>query len=331
VKSTASLLCVALALAACADVTNTAIFVTSSSVGINADGKPPTIAVAYERVEGFIGPRSNNGGAPPVVASMETDGSVFSPQIRQTYATGPASVIAVTAGTGSAANDTVDADEKKGGPKDLEGPRKPMFFGTGTTLGFKVGFGAEGTPDSLVLGYKRKEISVIPLGVTRDEKTGKEKAHYPSVLASIDTTSRMTDVPTAGLATKQFFATGRAADILANNPNITKAFKVKSAASLLDSLTTEQMAKAEAVAVVVETEKTKQFDIIVAAISCDGKKTLDPTLRDKLAVDAGLAPNTFASAKTPEDLKKLLAGAPTLVERLSKIASTEGRPTCLQR
>lgn len=325
-KNTASLLCTALALGACADATNTAIFVTSSSVGINADGKPPTIAVAYERVEGFIGPRSNNGGAPPVVASMETDGSIFSPQIRQTYATGPASVIAVTAGTGSAASETVDAEEKKGGPRDLDGPRKPMFFGTGTTLGFKVGFGAEGAPDSLVLGYKRKEISVIPLGITRDKATGEEKAHYPSVLASIDTTSKMTDAPTAGLASKQFFATGRAADILANNPNISKAFRVKSAASLLDSLTKDQLEKAEVVASAVAADQEKQFDTIVAAISCDGK-TLDPTLRDKLAKDANLHPNAFKTAKTTEDLGKLLVG-PTLVERLSKIASTYGKPTC---
>jgi hypothetical protein len=117
-KSVALALCSALALVACADVTNTAVFVTSTSFGINADSKPPTIAIAYDRVEGFIGPRSENGGAPPVVGSMETDGAVFSPQIRQTYATGPA---AVTVAGGA---------RKPESPETLTGARKPMFFGT---------------------------------------------------------------------------------------------------------------------------------------------------------------------------------------------------------
>jgi hypothetical protein len=308
------LLVAATALAGCADAANTAIFVTSSSVGINVDSKPPTVAVAYERVEGFLGPRSENGGAPPVVASMETEGNVFSPQIRQTYATGGA---AVTAAGG----------EQEGGPKELVGPRKPMFFGTGTTLGFKVGFNTEGTPDSLVLGYKRKEISVIPLGVTPPTATEKEKAVYPSVLASIDTTSKMSNVATSGLASKQFFATGRAADALAKNPSITRAFQAKSAVSLLESLTREQLQKAEAAGVSAAAEKAKQFDVIVTAISCDGKRTLNPTLRDKLAEDIG-EPDLLKTAKTPEDLRTLLRGAPGYVEDLSKAASKEGRPTC---
>jgi hypothetical protein len=60
-----------------------------------------------------------------------------------------------------------------------------------------MGFGTNGTPDSLVLGYQRKEISFIPLGAGSDGK-----AVYPSVLASIDTMSTMTGLKDTGLATK---------------------------------------------------------------------------------------------------------------------------------
>jgi hypothetical protein len=210
-------------LAACDS--DTAIFATSTSVGINVDSKPPTVAVAFERSEGFIGPRATNGVAPPAVASIETAGNVFAPQIRQTYATGDAAEI-VTAKTVPEPPKTAD---------EMLGPRKPMVFGTGTTLGFKVGFTAQGAPDSLVFGYKRKEVSVIPMAVTTTtaaDGTNVETAKYPSVLASIDTTSKMNSAPDAGLANKQFFATGQAAKNLAGNELIRRAFKDKAAEAM---------------------------------------------------------------------------------------------------
>src|SRR6187455_573354 len=94
-------------LAACNDP-NTVLFVTNSSLGINFDSKPATANIAYDRVEGFIGPRFENGGAPPAVASIQTDGNIFNPTVRQTYATGSA---AVGATTGEAPRDAPDGLE----------------------------------------------------------------------------------------------------------------------------------------------------------------------------------------------------------------------------
>jgi hypothetical protein len=212
------------ALAACDK--DTAIFATSTSLGINFDSKPPTVAVAFERTEVFIGPRSQNGSAPPAVASIETGGNVFSPHIRQTYATGGAAEIA----TSSETPKTPETNDV------MEGDRKPMIFGTGTTIGFQVGFSPQGAPDSAVLGYRRKEASVIPIAIKPVQENGQtiEKAVYPSVLASIDTTTKMTTVPEVGLATKQFFATGQAAKNLAGTDDIRKAFRAKAAESLTD-------------------------------------------------------------------------------------------------
>ena len=71
------------------------LFVTDTSIGINVESKPPTVSVAYDRTEGFVGPRYDNGAIPPVVASLQTGGNVFNPKIRQVYATGTAAVRAV--------------------------------------------------------------------------------------------------------------------------------------------------------------------------------------------------------------------------------------------
>jgi hypothetical protein len=306
-----------LMLAACNNP-DTAVFVTSSSIGINVDSKPPTASVAYDRVEGFIGPRFENGGAPSVVASMETAGTVFNPQIRQTYATGAAANIA-----------TGGKDE---GTKDLQGPRRLMFFGTGTTLGFKVGFSPEGAPDSVVLGYRRKEISVIPLGIippqpaTATTPAVDGKAIYPSVLASIDTTSTMTVMNQTGLATKQFFATGRAAEALAQNPAVTIAFQAKSTASLLDGLTDDQNKQAAVVADAITAKEKQQVPVILAAITCNGK--LEPTLRNKLVDDAG-APQSLKTPTTLDGFKASLEGKQSATERLFNVASKNaGGPTC---
>jgi len=97
-RNTSSILVILAAagsLSACNDP-NTVLFVTNSSLGINFDSKPATANIAYDRVEGFIGPRFENGGAPPAVASMQTDGNIFNPTVRQTYATGAAAVGATT-------------------------------------------------------------------------------------------------------------------------------------------------------------------------------------------------------------------------------------------
>ena len=104
----------------CADK-NTVLFVTNSSLGINFDSKPPTANIAYDRTEGFIGPRFPNGGAPPAVASIETGGTIFNPKVRQVYATGDAAVKATKGASADEGPQTLEGDKAK---KEL------MFFGT---------------------------------------------------------------------------------------------------------------------------------------------------------------------------------------------------------
>lgn len=266
----------------CADK-NTVMFVTNSSLGINFDSKPPTANIAYDRTEGFIGPRYPNGAAPPAVASIETGGSIFDPKVRQVYATGDA---AVKATKGPSAGD---------GPQTMEGDpnqRQMMFFGTETSIGLKVGFGTNGTPDSLLFGYRRKEASVIPLGERKVEESGpngqkveKTVAVYPSVLASINMNVDAKTAADTGLTTKQFFATGQAAIALGTNEEIAVAFRAQAIRAAKSGLTDDDIRAAKAAgsadAATAKDQLAKIVDFVTAA---DG--SLDKTRLNQLVDDA---------------------------------------------
>ena len=190
----------------CSTGKNNVLFVTTTSLGVDFDNTPPTASVAYNRVEGYIGPRYENGAVPPVLARIQSDGSIFNAKVRQLYATGAAAII-------------VANPQASNGPKELKGEKEVMFFGTTTTTGLKVGFSGI-TPDTFILGYKRQELSYIPLGHIQ----GGEDV-YPSVLATLDTTAQAGPEKTAGLQGGQFFATGEAAELYAKTREIRDMFK----------------------------------------------------------------------------------------------------------
>ena len=178
---------------------------------MDADTTPQNISIAYNRDEGYFGPRYDSGAIPPVLASIRSDGDIFSPQVQQLYATGNAAEIAA----GVDPNDvTVDTSQ-------MTGDRKYMFFGTTTTTGFKVDVGPELMPKGLLFGFRRKEVSVIPLATMARSKDGSEMVEaYPSVIAAIDTrgaSTREGDALTLDLDNRQYFATGVAAEKMATN------------------------------------------------------------------------------------------------------------------
>ena len=198
------------ALAGCATDQKTATFITKTSLSIlDADSTPPNISIAYNRDEGYFGPRYESGAVPSVLASIRSDGNIFDPQVMQLYATGNAAEIA--AGR-DPAQVTVDSSQ-------MTGDTKRMIFGTTTTVGFKVDVGPNSTPKGLLFGFRRKEVSVIPLATAAKSKADQSDVHaYPSVIAAIDTTARSTreqDTLALNLDNRQFFATGIAAEAMA--------------------------------------------------------------------------------------------------------------------
>jgi hypothetical protein len=238
-----------LLLAGCAQP-DRVVFVTDTSLGINADRSPATVSVSYDRIEGYIAPRYANGVLPPVVASVNLGGSIFVPTISQTYATGLAAVRAVNPNCAPDAPNPSVATVDLCPPTSLNaGGRvtdaKLAFFGTSTTVGLKLGYSNDPYPDSFVLGYKRKEFSVLPLGSGTDAK-GNPTDIYPSVLATIEANINTVGIQNASFDESQFFATGAAAETLASNPAVSKAFNAIVANAAANSLSSEQQAQVAA-------------------------------------------------------------------------------------
>lgn len=303
-----------LSVVGCADP-DRVVFVTDTSIGINVDSKPAAVSLAYDRTEGFIGPRYDNGAVPPVVASIETGGTVFNPEIRQVYATGAAAVLAT------------NHSGAQGGPTELVGGRRLVFFGTTTTLGVKVGFTSEVYPDSLVIGYKRKELSVIPLGT--EEVDGKKRDVYPSVLGSIDTTISTVDADdltsaadrrrAVGLENAQFFATGLAAEALAAGQPIRTAFQVISAESVTASLSKAEREQAIQSAIQLAKAVTSDSDDIIGFIAPQGQ--LDQSRWNALTAEAnkaaaGMVPGPLQQQRSIAAIRKEIEDDPALLKGL---------------
>jgi hypothetical protein len=213
--------CAAILLLGCATQPDTAVFVTKTSLSLlDMDSVPSSVSIAYDRVEGYFGPRFDDGTVFPVVSSLETDGGLLDRKIKQVFATGAAATLVT--GTEPRCNCSATPPGK-----ELEG-NKVVLFGTGTVLGVKFGF-AENLP-SLTLGFKRREAALIPV----------DKWRQPSVLASFDNLTAAgvpagaASVP-AGLASapasqfrlEQFFATGAAAENLARMRGMREVFQDK--------------------------------------------------------------------------------------------------------
>ena len=134
---------VASVLTACATATDRATFVTKTSFSIlDADSTPPSISIAYDRFEGYVGPRFDDGSVYPVAGFVETDGTFFNRGLRQVYAGGNAARI-VTAQPGAPVVSQPRSDISTRSDQVL-------VFATATSLGLKVSF-AEATPASFTL------------------------------------------------------------------------------------------------------------------------------------------------------------------------------------
>lgn len=213
-------LAAALPLAACGDAHNV-LFVTATQIGIGADSATQTANIGYDRHEGVISPVYDYGNAPPVFARLESDLSVLNPKIKQLYATGDAALIAVRRMAVPA------AETLKTNPKTKR-EKKLMVFATGTNFGLQAAFRQEGVA-SMSLGYKRAEVSFIPLAPKTKPEEGDK---YASVLAAIDIETNLNNVTSSNLKTSHFFATGDAAKSIAGRKDIYTLFRKSAEAGL---------------------------------------------------------------------------------------------------
>jgi hypothetical protein len=212
-----SALLLASLLTACATGRDTVVFVTKTSLGVDVEQTPPSASIAYDRVEGYFGPRFDNGAVPPVVASFTTNGKLLGREVQQLFATGDAARLVANPSAVTADNPT------------LSGPTKAMFFGTSTTVGVKVGFEAGGSTSTFNLGYKRKEMTVIPV----------TEGVFPSVLGTLQTDVSAATSSATSFGVGQLFATGSVANDLAKEPTIRRIF-VSKAETALEGYRTEE-------------------------------------------------------------------------------------------
>jgi hypothetical protein len=202
---------------------DTVLFMTKTSLGVDVDTKPPTLDIGYDRKEGTISPTFQDGKVLSQVASFKTKDGVVGQAIGQSFATGQAADILSKYMFSPAKLDikaTIPDEEYKLGKAKrakMTGNVKRYFFGTDTNFGFKVNFGLEtgGLPDSVHLGYKRKEIAFVPL-VKND---GGEVA-LASLIATAGLSTDISTFEDTTLTFSQFYATGLAANHIASIPEI---------------------------------------------------------------------------------------------------------------
>ena len=182
---------VAFALTGCNTGKDSLVFVTKTSYGVDIDRTPPTLDIAYGRKEGMLGPVYESGVNLPVMASFHSTANFFSRNgVGQSFATGnSAELLARYLGTASTLEDNSDISLTNITGKSTvdvgNGNPKRHFFGTATSFGFRVQFAEETAymPESINLGFKRKEFAYVPLRVV--DASGVKQVSLPSLVATV--------------------------------------------------------------------------------------------------------------------------------------------------
>ena len=309
-----------LALGGCAVGYNTVLFTTKTNVGVDVDGTPPTMEVSVARREGVIEPTFAGGATPPVVASFRYDNGAlpFFAGISSTFAGGDAAVILsdLYANPSHAQMSSTDkqnyvessaidssillpkAPSKTvlGRTLTLNAPctMQPFTFGTDTLFGLKVGWSGQTAsyPDTVKLGYNRKELAIAPIFVEQVSGGTSVRVKMASFFASADTAAQLASMGNSTVSRQQYFATGKAADYLVIQLGSSNALAKK-----ID-VTTQTL---------IQQEKS-QIDCILAYV---GTTTVDGTKLATLAKGTGLPQGWLDaySGKPAADLRTDLTGA----------------------
>ncbi len=228
---------------------NHVLFMTKSNVGLDFDAKPPTLEITVSRKEVVVGPTFEDGQMPPVAASFKPrvgSGSGFANfflGVDQTFEGGDAAMAMASLYASSKTPEPYERTNYNsaliltqplrytGFMRRVPGPgeSRTFIFGTDTTLGLKAAWSGAGGqfPDTVKLGFNRKEFAWAPLFVASNAPAGtNESATYsvkmPSFLATIQGRIE-TGGQDGGISALQYFAAGETATLLALQPAVRKA------------------------------------------------------------------------------------------------------------
>ena len=220
---------------------NEILFVTKTNASIELDATPPTATVGIGRIEGEFSPQFEDGQKIPTLASFKFENDdIFAPYLGSTFAVGDAAMAMATlydkpTPTKNSPNDYNSAIELTPNPnaKLLEyGEVRPVFFGTDTSFGLTLGWSGLSAqyPDTVRLGYVRKELALVP--ISRVANDSKHRVSAASLLATVDSNVKSEPVPGeqgikdsrgVDLDYLQYFATGKAATLMAMQEDVRKA------------------------------------------------------------------------------------------------------------
>jgi len=244
-----------LGLSGCVVGYNSTLFYTQSNIGVDAETKPPTAEISIARREGVIEPGFEAGQTAPVMAGFQSHNNPLSRfffGVQSTFAGGDAAVALSQGPFGAQIDDAPPHRDSNGvyipGSSGLclsqapeppalsfasipkKGEVMPFIFGTDSMLGLKVGWtGTAGPlPDSLKLGFNRKEAAWAPLfGTDQTSCTipgtttkGSYVVWMPSFLATLDANGNAGQPSETGIDWVQYFATGTSATTLANRNDV---------------------------------------------------------------------------------------------------------------
>ena len=315
-----------LGLAGCAGYNHT-LFMTKSNAGLDFDTKPPTLEVTISRKEAVITPVFEGGQTPPVAASFKPKAGVesgfakFFLGVDQTFEGGDAAAAmselygqtvtppATDLSKYDSAITLTKAPAYTGWWRRLAGPgeTRAFIFGTDTSLGLKAAWTGTGGqfPDTVRLGFHRKEFAWAPLSLTPNVQgtgataTTNFQVRIPSFLATIDSKLAVGASSNASVSALQYFATGKAATLLALQPAVRAAF--------VERLDPGSVPEAQVLARQQYASDQQRADEIVAWLQNGGAK-LDAGRVDTIVKDTALDAATL-KAMTPEQLRKKLAGS----------------------
>lgn len=235
----------------CSALEEHVLFITKTNVGIDIDSKPPTAEISIARREAVLEPTFEDGQTPPVMASFRSAGTGILGllyDISATFAGGDAATTMTrlynseTAGQDKierAAMCLSEPPQNKhyfGPDKELglgaSGEYRPFIFGTDTAFGLKLawsGMTAQ-VPDTIRLGYNRKELAWAPIFISKQECIDPQSkikkpytANVTSFLATIDHEGEATSLTDSGFDHQQYFATGKAATNLSLQKEVRQA------------------------------------------------------------------------------------------------------------
>jgi hypothetical protein len=212
------------------------LFITKSNVGLDVDTKPPTAEISIARRELVIAPAFEGGQTPNILAGFNTGTrSLFGFDVSSIFAGGDAA-LALTQTNGIHKHDAKLCLAVKpvgttffGGsyPLPAKGEIHPFIFGTDTSFGLKAAWSGMTAqfPDSLKIGFNRKEMALAPVfGQDTNDISCPYSVEMPAFLATIDVGTKTATLQASESSYRQFFATGNAATALAVQPEVQQLF-----------------------------------------------------------------------------------------------------------